>query len=81
MTELTDFLLFNAKTTKQREKNNLLLLKENNNSAALIGINLYCVLFSISWMLNMPIVPENKALFVIFVYYVSSFLFLITKIK
>ncbi len=48
MTELTDFLLFNAKTTKQREKNNSLLLKENNNTAALIGINLYSVLFSVS---------------------------------
>ncbi len=59
-----------------KRKNNSLLLTEKNNTAALIGINLYSVLFYIcsfnflNALLNMPVVPENKALFVLFVYYV-----------
>ncbi len=62
-----------------KRENNSLLLTEKNNTAALIGINLvfyFYILFkfvhSISWMflLNTPIIPENKALFDVFVYYV-----------
>ncbi len=73
MTELL-FLMLKQKN-KKREKNSLLLTEKNNNTFALIGINLYSVLFlfvhSISWMLllNMPIVLENKALVGLFVYY------------
>ncbi len=48
---------------------------KNNNTAALIGINLYSVLFvylfiqflECSFLLNMSIAPENKARFVLFV--------------
>ncbi len=65
------FLMLKQQNTK-REK--LLHLTEKNYTVAIIGINLYSFIFifvhSISWMLllNMPI--ENKALFVLFVYYV-----------
>ncbi len=65
------FLMLKQQITK-REK--LLHLTEKYYTVALIGINLYSFIFifvhSISWMLllNMPI--ENKALFVLFVYYV-----------
>ncbi len=39
---MVEFLFLNA---KRKEKNNSLLLTEKNNTAALIGINLYSVLF------------------------------------
>ncbi len=39
---MVELLFLNA---KRKEKNNSLLLTEKNNTAALIGINLYSVLF------------------------------------
>ncbi len=72
MTESIFFML-KEQNTKEKKKYSLLLTKQNN-TVALIWFILYSVLFvhSISRMLllNMPIVPENKALFVLFVYYV-----------
>ncbi len=59
-----------------KRKNYSILLTEKNNTAALIGINLYSVLFYIcsfnfsNALLNTTIVPENKALFDLSVYYV-----------
>ncbi len=47
-----------------------------NKYSALIGINLYSVLFVylfiqfLNALLNITIVPENKALYVLFVYHV-----------
>ncbi len=75
MTESTELLLFNAKTTKHKKKKKKnSTFDRRNNTAALIGINLYSVLFDIysfnllNALLNMPIVPENKALFDLFLY-------------
>ncbi len=68
---MTESLLFNAKTTKKKKNSTF---DRRNNTAALIGINLYSVLFYIysfnllNALLNMPIVPENKALFDLFLY-------------
>ncbi len=55
-----------------KRKNYSILLTEKNNTAALIGINYFIFVHSISRMLllNTPIVPENKALFDLSVYYV-----------
>ncbi len=74
MTESTELLLFNAKTTKHKEKKKNSTFDRRNNTAALIGINLNSVLFYmysfnlLNALLNMPIVPENKALFDFFLY-------------
>ncbi len=57
-----------------KRKNNLLLLTEK--IIQLLEINLYSVLFDIcsfnflNALLNTPVVPENKALFDLSVYYV-----------
>ncbi len=65
MTESTELLLFNANTTK--EKKELSTFDRKNNTAPLIGINLCSFIFifvhsiSLMLLLNMPIVPENKA--------------------
>ncbi len=50
-------------------------MTEKNNTAALIGINLYIVLFLYLFIQFLECsakyaIPENKALFVLFVYYV-----------
>ncbi len=56
-----------------KRKNDSILLTENNNTAALIGINLYSVLFLYLFIQFLECsakyaIPENKALFVLFVY-------------
>ncbi len=56
-----------------KRKNNSLLLTEKNNTAALIGINLYSILFVYLFIQFLECsapkyaIPENKALFVLFV--------------
>ncbi len=45
MTESIELLLFNVNTTKHKEKKILAIFDRKNNTAALIGINLYSVLF------------------------------------
>ncbi len=63
MTELLFFML------KQNRKKNSLLLTEKY-TVAFIFVFYICSFNLLNALLNTPDVPENKALFVLFVYYV-----------